>query len=360
MTFYLKNLELVNFRCYTKKQFTFSPRRNIIVGSNAVGKTSLVEGIHCLGFGKSFKNARDIELIKKNKPYYNLKGDFLSEGTVDKVICSYNQKDKRIIKNNYIYKSISDYLGYFKIIVFAPDDLELVKGSPSVRRKFLDVHIGQVKPSYLQALIRYKKLLKERNEFLKSITSDNYDKILLEVITSSLITEAKTVITERQSFIEEVNKVLNPILFKLSNERENIRLVYKPNCNVENLWKSAREKEKQDVMMETTTWGPSRDEMLIVINGENAASYCSQGQIRSACLAIKLGLVELIKKETERIIIILDDVFSELDNHRQNEILKLLDPNLQTFITTTTIESLNPNIIDSSLIINIERGNDDE
>lgn len=360
MTFYLQKLQLINFRCYRNKVFEFGPQRNIIVGANAVGKTSLVEGVYCLGFAKTFKNVKDLDLIKKDESYYNLKGDFLNNDTIDKVIISYNQKDKRVIKNNYTYKSISDYVGYFNVITFSPDDLELIKGSPNIRRRFLDIHLGQINPSYLQALINYKKILRERNEYLKGIVNNQYDKVLLNVLTSSLIKEAKVIIEEREALIKDINQYINPIIEKLSKKQEKLILVYKPNCNVDKLWKSADEKLNNDILMQTTTWGPARDELLILVNNENASTFCSQGQIRSACLAIKLALVELMKQKNKRVIIILDDVFSELDNHRQNEILELLDNDKQTFITTTSIDNLSSEIIKNSNVINIERGNDDE
>ncbi|HHU55718.1 MAG TPA: DNA replication/repair protein RecF [Acholeplasmataceae bacterium] len=360
MSFYLKQIQLINFRCYQNRTFKFAPGKNLIVGTNAVGKTSLMEGIYCLGFAKTFRNVKDVDLINKGNSFYNLKGEFFNNGEIDKVISSYNQENKRIIKNNQIYKTISDYLGYFNIICFDPDDLELVKGGPSVRRKFLDVNIGQINHKYLNALIKLKKILKERNEYLKSVDINNFDKVLLDILTTSLVKEAEIIISERKRFINELNTYLNPILNQISSQRENVEIVYKPNCNVDKLWKTSQEKVTQDIIMQTTTWGPNRDEVLILVNGEIAANYCSQGQIRSTCLTIKLGLVEMIKKITDRIIVILDDVFSELDCHRQNEIVKMLDNNIQTFITTTSIQSLNNNIISESNVVEIERGNDDE
>ena len=236
MSFYLKQIQLINFRCYQNRTFKFAPGKNLIVGTNAVGKTSLMEGIYCLGFAKTFRNVKDVDLINKGNSFYNLKGEFFNNGEIDKVISSYNQENKRIIKNNQIYKTISDYLGYFNIICFDPDDLELVKGGPSVRRKFLDVNIGQINHKYLNALIKLKKILKERNEYLKSVDINNFDKVLLDILTTSLVKEAEIIISERKRFINELNTYLNPILNQISSQRENVEIVYKPNCNVDKLW----------------------------------------------------------------------------------------------------------------------------
>lgn len=360
MSFFLEKLQLKNFRCYQQKEYQFSPHRNIIVGLNAVGKTSLVEGIYCLCFTKSFMNIRDADLIKIGSSFYNLKGNFNNYNNIENIVLSYDGKDKRIQKNNKTYKRISDYLGYVNAIVFTPDDLEIIKGAPSGRRRFLDSNIGQINREYLYASIKFKKLFKERNEYLKTIENNNINKVLLEVITKGLIESAKTIIKIREAFISEMNILAGPFISALSEGEEKIELVYKPNCNVDKLWKTAKEKEKHDIVMKTTTWGPTRDDVDILVNNQKAANFCSQGQIRTATLAIKLALAEYIKQKNKKIIIILDDVFSELDYRRQNQVLKLLDNNKQTFITTTSIEHIDREIKKDSLIITVERGKGDE
>src|SRR5690554_1914488 len=360
MSFFLEELKLKNFRSYEQAKYQFSPHRNIIVGLKAVGKTNLVEAVYCLCFTKSFKNNKDADLIKFGSSFFNLKGKFSNFERTDNVLLSYDGKDKRIQKDNYVYKTISDYLGYVNAIVFSPDDLELVKGAPSVRRRFLDTNIGQINKEYLQASIKYKNVLKERNEFLKSVVNEKTDDVLLDVITKGLIEYGKIIIKKRNAFVSDLNTYIKPNIKTISKEAEEIKIVYKPNTNVDNLWKTANEKKFNDLMMKTTTWGPTRDDFEILVNGHLAANYCSQGQIRTATLAIKLALAEYIKQKNERIIVILDDVFSELDNERQNQVLKLLDNNNQTFITTTTIESIDDAIKKESLVIEIERGNDND
>ena len=144
MMFYLKKLKMVNFRCYNEREFFFDPGINIIIGFNAAGKTTLVEGIHCLGFGRTFKNTKDLDLIKKGATFYNIKGEFYNDDEISDILLAYDSKDKRIIRNDKTYKSISEYLGFFNTVVFSPDDLELVKGTPAIRRRFLDVNMGQI------------------------------------------------------------------------------------------------------------------------------------------------------------------------------------------------------------------------
>lgn len=349
--FYLKHIKLTNFRCYDAATYDFYPGINIILGDNATGKTSLVEAIHCLGFGRSFKSSKDSELIKKSSFYYNIRGEFISENEINDILLAYDAENKQIKHNEKVYKSISEYLGYFNTVVFSPDDLELIKGSPAIRRKFLDINLAQINKQYLYTLIRFKALLKERNQYLKTQT----DPTLLNVLTESFIDTSKRVISQREAFVASLNQVVGPISLKLSKGREKVELVYKPNVNVDNLWKSAKEHASYDTLMQTTTWGPSRDEVLILINGELAATYSSQGQIRTACLAIKLALTEQFSEFNDKIIVILDDVFSELDSERQNELLMLLNKTKQIFITTTSVDNLSPEVLNNSKIIEIRR-----
>lgn len=353
--FYLKKLKLINFRCYSNQEYEFSPYRNIIVGFNAVGKTSLVEAIHCLCFTKSFKSIKDIDLIRKGQEFYSLKAHFISKDDVDEVVVAHDSNNKSIKKNEKIFKSVSEYLGYFNTVVFSPDDLDFVKGSPAIRRRFLDINIGQIDKIYLNALIKYKKVLKERNEFLKTTDQNNFNKNLFEIMTDTLIQLSKVIIQCRRRFIDEINTHIKPISTKMSGGAEWGQLVYKPNCDVDNLLKTAKERASYDILSKVTTWGPSRDEVQVLVNNEEAANYCSQGQIRSACLSIKLGLAELYAKKNDKIIIILDDVFSELDINRQNELLKLLDKSKQTFITTTSIDNISQEVLNGSKIIEITR-----
>lgn len=356
MMFYLKKIQLTNFKCYEKKEFEFHPYKNIIVGLNAVGKTSLVEAIYCLCFTKTFKGIKDIDLIKKGNSFFNIKALFNTSNGIESVFLGYDSINKRIKRDEKVYKSTSDYLGEYNAIVFSPDDLDFVKGSPLGRRKFLDTHISQINKTYLNSFSRYKKILKERNEFLKSIEDGNYDHKLLSIITEALIMEATIIIETRNTFINQINTYIEPISLKLSENNEIVKLVYKPHTNVDNLWKTSKERLSYDIMNHTTTWGPSRDDIQVEINLEDASVFASQGQIRSACLSVKLALTEVFSKINEKVLIILDDVLSEFDTNRQNQLFSLLDSKKQTFITTTSIDNLSKDILDASNIIEIQRG----
>ena len=239
--FYLKEIKLNNFRCYSKYNELFSPTINIIVGDNAVGKTSIIESVYALGVTKSHKATSDLEMIKHDTDFCFVKGLFfeLENNKKTEIVYSITQQGKQIVKNEKKIKQISDYIGFFYTVMFCPEDVELIKGAPNNRRKFLDVNIGQVDREYLTSLIKYKKLLKQRNQLLKEIAENNkIDKQILDILTSQLIKEAEKIISARKKFIIEINSSFNNCVMNISSEKEKVNIVYKPNCDVENLWKT--------------------------------------------------------------------------------------------------------------------------
>jgi len=343
---HLKGLKLTNFRCYVDASFAFSPHLNILVGANAAGKTSIAEAIHCLGFLKSHK-ASDQDLIRHGENYAVVKGAFQKDGENCEVIFSLSPEGKRIQANNKSFRQLSDYLGFLHVVFFCPDDLEIIKGSPAERRKFLDSSLCLLSPAYLQNLILYRKILKQRNEVLKNLgENQKYDQNLLKVLTETLVPKAEAISKERAKFLSELNPLVAEKASVISGSKERVSLSYKP-CSE---WD-----QKRDLVAKTTTAGPHRDDFEILIDGFEAASFASQGQQRTAALALKLALADYLSRKTDDIIIILDDVFSELDSERQNQILKLLEQGFQIFITTTSASSLSPEIIQRSKLLKIGR-----
>lgn len=356
--FNLEEIKLNNFRCYKNFIQDFSPHINIVIGDNAVGKTSLIESIYVLGVTKSHKASIDTEMIRKECEYCFVKGTFSSEKK-DEVCLSITDKGKQIIKNEKRIKHISEYLGFFYVVMFCPEDLELIKGAPSVRRRFLDINIGQINKQYLESLIRYKKILKQRNQVLKDLAEKNpkYNMNMLKVLTEQAIVEAKVIIKERKNFISRINEYFSNQTKAISSGKELTKIVYKPNCEAEDLEKTFFEKEKLDLITKTTNSGPHRDDFSIFFN-EMGSEFASQGQQRTFALALKLSLVDVIKEKSDRIIVILDDVFGELDIQRQKELIKLLEMNYQIFITTTSIDYLDDEILKMSKVIKIDKDGD--
>ena len=360
--FAIKKLKLNNFRCYTSKLLEFSPNINILYGDNAVGKTSVVEAIAYFGMCKSFRGAKDRDLIKENQDYFFLKASFIAENELkDEIIVSFNGKDKKIKKNNYIYNKISDFFGYFNVISFEPSDLNLIKGGPIERRRFLDVNTSQYNKEYMVGLIRFNKILKKRNEFLKQTEELNANNLeYLKVIDEMYCKEAIKLIDLRTKFILELNNYVKSAALKISGGKESVILEYSPSENVENFVEKLCAKRKYDFLCKSTSVGPHRDDILIKINEKSADQYASQGQIRTAVIAMKLGLAEMLRKYNENQIILLDDVFSELDFSRQTLLLELLNRKNQIFITTTSISSINDDILNESELIKVTKETENE
>lgn len=352
---YLKDLRLTNYRCYKDAAFDFSPHLNILVGSNAAGKTTVVEAVHCLGFLKSHKAGTDADIIRYAEDFTVIKGSFVKAGKNQEVVFSLSPQGKRILVNQKPFRQLSEYLGFLHVVFFCPEDLEIVKGSPGVRRKFLDSNLSLVSETYMKSLIIYRKLLKQRNEVLKNISENRkYDRKLLDILTETMIPKAEAIIKERETFINELNPLIEEKSLAISGGKEKVSLLYIPSI------KTGTKRDlffdiKKDLHSKTTTSGPHRDDFEFLINGFNAAAFASQGQQRTAALSLKLALADYLNKKTADIIIILDDVFSELDSERQNQILKLLNSEYQIFITTTSISHLSEEILNDSKIITVRR-----
>lgn len=353
---YLKTLEITNFRCHSKKKIDFSKGINILLGQNAVGKTSIVEAISYLSIGKSHKTNLDTEIIKFKKDYSIIKGCFSNENINTEVLVSITSEGKRIKRDQKTLKSISEHIGYINQVVFSPEDIAVISKTPSERRRFLDISISQIDKNYMVSLSNYKKLLKQRNELLKNQDVENcVDKVLLSVITTQLSKYAKEVINKRQNFLNELEKYINYSGMTISGQIESFKIKYIPNVDCENIDKKYKDRESYDIFQKTTSVGPHRDDFYIEKDEKNIAVYGSQGQIRTAALSLKIGLSKYYKDKDIEIIVILDDVFSELDKTRQNKLINLVEDASQVFITTTSINELDQEIIEKSNIIKMER-----
>ncbi|HBP25663.1 MAG TPA: DNA replication/repair protein RecF [Acholeplasmatales bacterium] len=361
MMFHVRKITLKNFRCYSDFSVEFSPDINIIIGNNAVGKTSLVEAIYCLGLGKSHKTSADADLVKIGENYAFVKAEFTDGDKKDEIVLSFVNGKKKLQHNQKTVGRLSEYVGFMNTVIFSSEDLNLIKGTPADRREFMDSSISQNNKDYLVALIRYRRFLKERNEMLRQTENGKaLDEILFDSITEKLNIEATIIINERKRFLDTLNERLNRLNNEISEDKENGKIVYLPNREAGKLAEAFKERRMLDLTLRTTTVGPHRDDFIALINGKDASSFASQGQQRTISLAIKLALAEMCKECNPRLIVILDDVFSELDALRQNQILKLLDQKNQIFITTTSIDNLSESVINNSKVLNISKEEENE
>ena len=351
--FYIKKIGLKNFRCFKNSSFDLDKNINIIIGSNAVGKTSLIESIYVSGCCKSHRTNTDTDMIKKGSLSYVIDNEVYKDGVNENIKIIYNGIGKKISKNEKLFKSLSEYVGYFNVIMFCPEDLKLIKGEPTSRRKFLDIFISQIDKKYMTSLTKYKKILKERNEYLKKEV--NIDMILLKTYTNALVDEAKVIIEKRNYYINKLNNYFNGKINVISGDKECGKIVYKPNVNVENLSGEFQAKKQLDLITKTTNCGPHKDDFQILINDEDSSKFASQGQQRTLALALKLSQVEVIKENSDNVVVLLDDVFGELDQERQNHLIKLINYDNQIIITTTSVENLSNEVIKDSNVIKINK-----
>ena len=349
----IKELKLNNFRCYDSYSTQFSDNINIIYGNNATGKTSIVEAISLLGTCKSFKTNNDKELIKFDTDCFYNSFVVYKDNEKMNIKISCDGKNKKLIINNKVIKAISSFVGTIKTVSFSPDDARVVTDDPKRRRKFLDRSISLLDNKYLNALMDYNKVLKERNELLKQ--EGNVDENLLSIYNESLINSGKVIIEKRNNLINKLNEYFNSKIEILSLGKDCGKLVYKPNVSLEDIDITFLNTVNYDLITKTTNCGPHRDDFEVLLNGNEASAYGSKGQIKTLALALILSLVDIFKENDDNIVIVLDDVFGELDFERQNQILKLLDDKYQLFITTTTIENINKDIIEKSSIIETNR-----
>lgn len=342
---WIQSIELSHYRNYDKASAHFSPTLNVFVGQNAQGKTNFLEAIYFLSLTRSHRTRHDKELINFTESQLSVKGIVnRSSGQVPLEILLSNKG--RTTKVNHLKQSkLSDYIGNLTVVLFAPEDLQLVKGSPSLRRKFIDIDLGQMKPIYLSDLAQYHHVLKQRNSYLKQ--NEQVDETFLSVLDEQLADYGSRVILQRHEFIQQLSEAAALHHQFISDGREELTIHYQPSIKVDHLdnirqvfLQELSNNRKRDLFKKNTGVGPHRDDMSFTIN-QMDASFGSQGQQRSLILSLKLAEIDLMQEMTgESPILLLDDVMSELDHTRQLKLLEGIRKQVQTFITTTSLEHL--------------------
>ncbi|HBB29321.1 MAG TPA: DNA replication/repair protein RecF [Clostridiales bacterium] len=345
----VKSIKLKNFRNFSELNIDLNNILNIFIGDNGQGKTNLLESIYLCSIGKTFKLNSENDLIKFGQNSFEVEILINKENgsnIVSKVInITYVKNQKRIVKINGVkLEKNSELIGLLNNVIFTPDDLKIIKGSPIERRKFINIDISQIKPKYKYLLKNYKKVITGRNNILKDLTN-NSNRDVLSIWNDYLIDIGSEIIFYRKEYIKNLKHYAALIYANISDNKENFELLYKCDIgNVENLSKNEikeifREKINKsienEIFRKNSLYGPHKDDIIIKINDKDFKYFGSQGQQRSAVLAIKLAEIEIIKNEIgEYPILLLDDVLSELDNKRKNFLINYIK-NIQTIITST-------------------------
>lgn len=342
----ITRLELNNFRNYTNSVVNFEDGLNFIVGRNAQGKTNLLESIYLLSVGKSPKNSKDKQLIRFNQTKAKIGVDFSTLAGNKNIQMYLDKADKKSITINKLnILKLTELVGILSVVYFSPDELKLIKEVPEDRRNFLDVSISQFDKTYLYNLLRYNRILKMRNQILKSLDNAKNKKEQLALFTPQLIDTAEKIIEKRLNFIEKLKNIAKNIHKTITLE-ENLDISYsytkKDNLSIkEDLLNQFNNSIEKEIELGYTTIGPHRDDIVFKINDLDCKHYASQGQQRTVALVVKLSLMEVVKEEIgEYPILLLDDVLSELDSTRQDRLLNLTTK-YQTFISCTAIPNTN-------------------
>jgi DNA replication and repair protein RecF len=363
----LKNLQLRNFRNYEKLELVFDDNINIFIGNNAQGKTNILESIYILAITKSHRVFIDDNLIKTGSDILKIKGTILDQD-VDKIMqITISKKEKKVKINDNNIKRLSDYISNLNIIMFCPDDLEIIKGSPINRRNFLNIEIGQMFNKYLKILNEYNKILKNRNEYLKLMYINKLtDKIYFDILTEKLIDNSIEIYFYRKNFIDDINKKIEKI-YKNITDNDNLHLIY--NCFINDHLNDGGELKKtlmdrynsifkKELETGTTIIGPHKDDFTFYLGNEELKKFGSQGQQRAAVLSLKLSEIAIFYNKTKKYpILLLDDIFSELDEVKKNNLIKYINSDFQTIITSTDINDIDINIIKNSKIFYVDQGN---
>ena len=336
---FVESLELSNFRNYKSLNICFDSGTNIFYGDNAQGKTNILEAIYMGSTAKSHRGSRDKEIICFGEEEAHIKM-FVKKNNISDRIDMHLKKSKAkgIAINGVPIRRASELMGISNVIIFSPEDLNLIKNGPADRRRFIDMELCQLDRIYINNLSSYNRILMQRNKLLKELVYKPEYADMIKIYDIQLVNYGKEIINRREQFIKELNDITVEIHSRLTGEKEKLKLVYEPDVPAKLFEKRLEEGFERDVRQKISLTGPHRDDMMFISNDIDLRKYGSQGQQRSAALSLKLAEIELVKRKTgDSPLLLLDDVLSELDAGRQEHLLECIT-DVQTFITCTGLD----------------------
>lgn len=333
---YIESLALKDFRNYEKLDMNFSKNINILYGDNAQGKTNILEAIYISATTKSHRNSKDKDIIRFGKDDSHIRLNLKKREVGHRIDMHLRRNQtKGVAIDGIPIRRSTELFGLINIIIFSPEDLSIVKNGPGERRRFMDMEICQLSRIYYSNLLRFNKILDQRNNLLKQINFNPKNADTLDVWDEQFIDAGKAIIKERTNFIEMINGIIKEIHGFLTSDKEKLEIKYEPNVEIDRFEKVLKEKRQIDLKNSITMTGPQRDDFGVFINGSDVRVYGSQGQQRTAALSLKLAEIEMVKKIiNDNPILLLDDVMSELDSKRRDALLSRIS-DIQTIITCT-------------------------
>ncbi len=336
----ISELKITNFRFHEFLDLSFSSGINALVGPNGVGKTNILEAIYYLSLGRSFLTLDSKELIQKGKERAIVEAKIIEGKRSNTIKIVITDKGRAILINGKPIRHLAELSSLVNVLLFIPSDVDLFRGAPHERRRFLDISISKMYPAYMDELSEYNRLLKERNTILKSET---IDQDLLRSVTELLVKVSKPIDEQRVRYVKELNGVFNSLLTALTGEDSHLEIIYHPFVNVgenylNDALKAFNASLDRDLKIKSTSIGVHHEDFSVLYKGEDISTYGSQGENRMCALALKLTPYFLIKDEDKKPIVLLDDVMSELDENNKERLISLLPSLKQVFITGTTHE----------------------
>lgn len=335
----IEALDLQNYRNYELLGMTFSPQTNILYGDNAQGKTNILEAIYVAGTTKSHRAGKDREIIAFDSDEAHIKMLVRRHNIPHRIDMHLKKaKAKGVAIDGIPIKRAVDLLGIINIVFFSPEDLNIIKSGPAERRRFMDMELCQLDKIYVHNLVNYNKVLLQRNKLLKDIAFNPSLADTLDVWDEQLVGYGLELIKIRQRFVENLNGIIYDIHNRLSGNKEQLKLVYEPDVTEADFKTKLASSRDRDIRQKITGYGPHRDDMNFLLGDMDVRKYGSQGQQRTCALSLKLSEIELVKSITgDTPVLLLDDVFSELDANRQNYLLDSIS-DVQTIVTCTGLD----------------------
>ena len=362
----LRKLKLVNFRNYRTFNINFQKNINIIIGDNAQGKTNILESIYTLALTKSYRTANDSNLVRLDQEKFIISGETKDNKIFKKLSLEFYKGNKVVKINDNVVNKISDYIGNLYVILSSPDDLQMIKGSPADRRNFLNIEISQLSSNYIKKYNEFNKILKMRNDYLKLLfTNSLCDYNYLDILTNNLIDREIDIYIERNNFINKINDSITDIYRNITGIKS-LKILYETNIEFNNYEPSEMKKilldkykknQKREISMGMTLYGPHRDDFTFLIDNNDIKIFGSQGQQKLAFIALKFSEIPIFEEKTNtKPIILLDDIFSELDKTKKNKLIQYIDNDYQVIITSNDTKDISKKILKDANIFKIQDG----
>lgn len=333
----ITKIKLSNFRNFQKFELKNLKKINLIIGNNGTGKTSIIESIYICSVGKSFRTSNDNNIVNKEKNNYKINLQLENKNKIKKLDFLYNEYGKTTKVNYNLKKKLTDFIGNYNVLLFSPDEIKIIKGSPKNRRNYFNIQISQFNKNYLKKLTEYNKVLKNRNEYLKN---NSIDRNYLKVLDDLLIKNGKIIYEKRKEYIELLNQKIRLVQKQLKFPYQ-LELKYISDFSSDYISKKYEETLKKDILYGMTKIGIHRDEIEFLCDGSLAKDYASQGQQKMILLIMKIAETKIFLKNSDNYpILLLDDLFSELDISNQQNVINNLVKKTQIFITTTDVKNI--------------------